>query len=127
MPAPDGLARLLHALHAFCALAEQRGPDTSAARKDACVALTGVVGALEKFHTDLEQELRDRYPTSSRFSALLVEHVRRCAARQRADVVRLRAQVERSELSVPAGLQAAWTLSLVMRVEVAQLAHDVRL
>jgi hypothetical protein len=125
--APDSLECLLGALDALRELAEQTVDEPSVARADACAALSQVDAALDAFHAALEQELHDLYTVRNPFSALLVEHVRSCAARQRADVARLRAQAARPETSLTGALRAAWALALVMRVEVVQLARDVRL
>jgi hypothetical protein len=124
---PDSLERLLRALNALRELAEQTVDELLVSRLEVCAALSRAGVALDDFHAALEQELHDRHTIKSPFYALLTEHVRRCAARQRADLARLSAQAERPEISLTTALRATWALVLVMRIEVAQLARDVRL
>lgn len=126
-PASDQLERLLRALDALRQLAEQMVAEPQLVRTEARGALAQVADALDDYHVELEHALCARYSLSSPFSALLVEHVRSCAARQRLDVARLCAELERTETSMTRVLRAAWALALVTRIEVLQLARDVPL
>jgi hypothetical protein len=122
----DSLERLQRALDALRELVEQTVDELSMSRLEVRAALSQAGLALDDFHAALEQELHDRGTIKSPFFALLTEHVRRCATRQRVDLARLSAQAARSELSLTTVLRATRALVLVMRIEVAQLARDVR-
>ena len=123
---PDSLERLQRALDALRELVEQTVDEPLMSRLEVCAALSEECLALDDFHAALEQELHDRWTIKSPFFALLTEHVRRCATRQRVDLARLSAQAARPELSLTTVLRATRALASVMRIEVAQLARDVR-